>query len=70
MPKYGFCSNNKIQCVRQSSRGGGVRRNMFSAFTQTNIDNTYTPGSGVGAVSRANRRALLRRAANKKCCFK
>ena len=70
MPKYGFCSNNKIQCVRQSSRGGGgVRRNMFSAFTQTNIDNTYTPGSGVGAVSRANRRALLRRAANKKCCF-
>lgn len=69
MPKYGFCNNNKIQCVRQSSRGGaGVRRNMFSAFTQTNIDNTYTPGSGVGAVSRASRRALLRRAANKKCC--
>jgi hypothetical protein len=31
--------------------------------TKTNLENTYTSGSGVGGVSISNRRALLRRAA-------
>ncbi len=68
MPKYGFCNSNKIQCVRQSSKGGaGTRRNMFTNLASGLNDNRYTPGSGVGAVSASNRSAL-KRASNKKCC--
>ena len=42
-----------------------VSMNSVINRTKTNLDNTYTSGSGVGGVSIANRRALLRRAALK-----
>ena len=35
---------------------------QFTNSVKTNLFNTYTSGSGVGAVSSSNRRALIRRA--------
>ena len=41
-----------------------MRRLRFARESYTTIDNRYVVGSGVGGVSRAVRRALLRRASN------
>ena len=44
------------------------RRLIFTGGVQADVTNRYTPGSGVGARSRAVRRSLVRRAANNNCC--
>ena len=45
------------------------RRLIFTGGVQADVTNRYTPGSGVGARSRAVRRSLVRRAAgNSTCC--
>ncbi len=44
------------------------RRLIFSGRVPADVNNRFTPGSGVGGSSRAVRRALVRRAANSTCC--
>tara|TARA_B100000902_G_scaffold328104_1_gene324009 strand:- start:860 stop:2164 length:1305 start_codon:yes stop_codon:yes gene_type:complete len=44
------------------------RRLIFTGGVPADVDNRFTPGSGVGGRSRAVRRALVRRAANSTCC--
>ena len=44
------------------------RRLFFTGGVPADVDNRFTPGSGVGGRSRAVRRALVRRAANSTCC--
>lgn len=65
-------SNNK--CCKYASKktgGGGVGRVMFLGNTNSNINNIYVSGSGVGASSIAVRKALMRRAtSNNHCCNK
>tara|TARA_B110000046_G_C12903527_1_gene359672 strand:- start:54 stop:317 length:264 start_codon:yes stop_codon:yes gene_type:complete len=47
--------------------GGGVRRLIFTGNVKTTLFNKYTPGSGVGALNRSVRRALVRKAAEPNC---
>ena len=47
--------------------GGGVRRLIFTGNVKTTLFNKYTPGSGVGALNRSVRRALVRRAPEPNC---
>ncbi len=62
-----FIMTDKKCCNRfpMSKKGGaGVRRIlMTNLHPVSTLDNHHVPGSGVGAVSTANRRALQRRAA-------
>ena len=44
------------------------RRLFFTGGVPADVDNRFTPGSGVGGRSRAVRRALVRRVANSTCC--
>ena len=47
--------------------GGGVRRLIFTGNVKTTLFNKYTPGSGVGALNRSVRRALVRKASVPNC---
>ena len=47
--------------------GGGARRLIFTGNVKTTLFNKYTPGSGVGALNRSVRRALVRKAAEPNC---
>ena len=44
------------------TRGGGVRRLIFTGNVKTNLFNAYTPGASVGGQNASVRRALNRRA--------
>ena len=47
--------------------GGGARRLIFTGNVKTTLFNKYTPGSGVGALNRSVRRALVRKASEPNC---
>ena len=47
--------------------GGGARRLIFTGNVKTTLFNKYTPGSGVGALNRSVRRALVRKASVPNC---
>ena len=70
MPIYGQCNGLCHKLTQSQSKGSGVRRirAIGLGFTTSTLENKYVPGSGVGVVSTANRRALLRRAASKNAC--
>ena len=44
------------------TRGGGVRRLIFTGNAKTNLFNAYTPGASVGGQNASVRSALKRRA--------
>ena len=59
------CKCNKISGTYQTRRF--VRRSLYYVSRST-IENTYTPGAGVGARNRFVRKALYRRAYSTKVC--
>jgi len=54
---------NNVSIIYMPNIPGGQRRLIFSGNVRTNLFNTYTPGSGVGALNISARRALKRKAA-------
>lgn len=52
------------------SSGGGVRRILFVNQSNSELENIYVAGAGVGSINGSARRALFRRASKKECCVK
>jgi hypothetical protein len=72
MPTRTFHSvGNKVAAFRPApSSGGGVRRILFVNQANSELENRYVAGSGVGSIGSSVRRALFRRASRKTCCTK
>jgi len=62
MPITNSAQNSCCKYGKTPSRGAGAGRIFFMGNPPASIDNKYVPGSGVGATSTSNRRALMRRA--------
>ena len=72
MPTRTFHSvGRKVASFRPApSSGGGVRRVLFVNRANSELENRYVAGSGVGSINRSARSALNRRASGKACCAK